>query len=69
VFEAIAKDEVGNHYGKLTVLSMDKERDSFGRIKWLCKCECGNIKSISGSDLRSGNTQSCGCISRISRGE
>ena len=69
VFNAVAKNEIGNHYGKLTVLSMDEERDPFGRIKWLCQCECGNIKSISGSDLRSGNTQSCGCISRISRGE
>lgn len=69
VFEALAKDEKGNVYGKLTVLEMDSERDNFGRIKWICKCECGNIKSISGSDLRSGNTTSCGCFSRISKGE
>ena len=48
---------------------MDTERDSFGRIKWICECECGARKSISGADLRSGNTQSCGCHSRISKGE
>lgn len=69
VFEAIAKDETGNKYGKLTVLHMDTERDSFGRLKWVCQCECGSIKSISGADLRNGNTQSCGCFSRISKGE
>ena len=31
---------------------------------WLCKCDCGNIVSIRGYSLRSGNTQSCGCIQK-----
>ena len=61
--------EEGKQYGKLTVLKMDTERDKYGRIKWICKCDCGNIKSISGADLRSGNTSSCGCKNGISKGE
>lgn len=69
VFNSIAKDETGKKYGKLTVLQMDTERDKYGRIKWICQCECGNIKSISGAQLRSGMTQSCGCKQGISRGE
>lgn len=69
VFESVAKDEVGRKYGKLTVIDMDIERDKHGRVKWFCECECGNIKSISGADLRSGNTQSCGCLTGTSRGE
>ena len=69
VFHAIAKDETGNRYGKLTVLKMDDIRDNFGRLKWICQCDCGNIKSISGADLRSGNTSSCGCNAGISKGE
>ena len=69
VFNARAKMEEGKQYGKLTVLKMDTERDKYGRIKWICKCDCGNIKSISGADLRSGNTSSCGCKNGISKGE
>lgn len=70
VFEKVAKDETGHRYGKLTVLRIDEsERDPYGRVKWICQCDCGNIKSISGADLRSGNTQSCGCSYGISRGE
>lgn len=32
--------------------------------KWICRCECGTIKSIRGTELRNGNSKSCGCISR-----
>lgn len=31
---------------------------------WLCLCECGNMKTIKAPNLRSGVTQSCGCIKR-----
>lgn len=30
--------------------------------KWLCKCDCGNECLVRTSDLRSGRTQSCGCL-------
>jgi len=30
--------------------------------KWMCKCSCGNTKVIDQNSLRSGKTQSCGCI-------
>lgn len=30
-------------------------------IWWLCKCDCGNLVKIRGSNLRAGNTVSCGC--------
>ena len=69
VFETVCKNEIGNRYGLLTVISMDPERDQYGRVKWICQCDCGTIKSINGADLRSGNTQSCGCKQGVSRGE
>jgi hypothetical protein len=30
--------------------------------KWLCRCDCGTLKSIWASNLRQGRTQSCGCL-------
>lgn len=35
-------------------------------IYWKCRCQCGTIKSVPGRDLRSGGSQSCGCMSKIS---
>ena len=49
-------DISGNHYGRLTVIAYQKNS------KWLCRCDCGNYKTVLGSSLRNGNTRSCGCI-------
>ena len=56
-------NEVGNKYGKLTVL--EKAPRPEGRpagAYWLCQCECGNQKVIRGADLRAGSVNSCGCL-------
>jgi len=34
------------------------------KATWLCHCDCGNEKIIIGKELRSGNTQSCGCFNK-----
>lgn len=31
---------------------------------WRCKCSCGNEKIVQGGSLRSGATQSCGCLNK-----
>ena len=59
-------DETGKRYGKLTVLELDTEKSSKNAF-WKCKCDCGTLLTIEGTKLRSGHTQSCGCI--ISTGE
>lgn len=51
-------DITGKTFGKLTAI----ERDPTNHKKWICKCECDNIKSVDGYGLRNGITQSCGCI-------
>lgn len=54
---------IGEVFGRLTVISEDG-RSNAGKVKWLCKCECGKYKSVIGSNLKNGKTTSCGCIHR-----
>lgn len=54
------KNEVGNKYGRLTVVA-EAGRDKYGRVNWECLCECGKSKIASGFKLR-GGLQSCGCL-------
>ena len=55
------KNEVGNQYGRWTVLSR-AENSKGGKACWLCQCECGSKDIVDGSSLRSGNSKSCGCL-------
>ena len=52
-------DMTGRKYGRLTVLR--ECGCKHGEVLWECVCGCGNIVRVPGFDLRSGNTQSCGC--------
>lgn len=36
--------------------------DSRGRALWLCRCDCGNTRIITGSKLKVGEYKSCGCM-------
>ena len=56
-------DVTGQSFGKLTVLYRHPENAGDGKAQWLCLCSCpaGNRVVVRGKDLRSGNTQSCGC--------
>ena len=58
------KDETGNLYGKWTVLKKDPNKNSSGEVCWICKCQCGNIKSVSGKVLRRGKSKSCGLCNK-----
>lgn len=56
-------DMTGERYGKLVVLKRGKRNDKRGLYEWICQCDCGNIKSVVGKDMKNGNTNSCGCMS------
>lgn len=56
-----ALDLVGERFGRWYVLGFD-HADARGRQYWLCKCDCGAEKVVSGSSLRSGHSTSCGCL-------
>ena len=46
---------IGQKYGRLTVIER-AENTSEGRARWLCQCDCGNQKIVSGKNLRNGRT-------------
>lgn len=53
------KNLSGQRFGYLTVLHEETPK-SGSRVKWVCQCQCGNITTVTTSDLNSGHTQSCG---------
>lgn len=55
------KNEIGNKYGKLTVIAPTEERIR-KRVCWICECECGNQITVIGTDLRTGRKLDCGCV-------
>lgn len=52
-------DLTGRKFGRLTVV--ERQPNQGRKTMWLCRCDCGNETVISGSNLTSGNTKSCGC--------
>ena len=57
--ELTFQDITGQKFGKLTVLECVVKNQ---KVQWKCLCECGNICIVSKNNLKSGHTQSCGCI-------
>ena len=53
------QDYTGKRFGRLIVIDLHERATP---TKWLCKCDCGNKIIVSGNNLKSGNTQSCGCL-------
>lgn len=54
---------IGKRFGRLVVIE-EAGRDKFGEVQWLCRCDCGNSKTSSGSRLRKGKCTSCGCYQK-----
>jgi hypothetical protein len=56
-------DITGQRFGKLTVLRRGSTKNT--KIHWLCQCDCGKTKEISGYHLTRKatiSTKSCGCL-------
>jgi len=63
IHNAKFKDETGNKYNMLTVISLDsikKDKSGHARTYWLCRCDCGNEVVVSRDHL--GRNLSCGCL-------
>ncbi len=57
------KDITGQRFGRIVaLLPIEERKDS--KIQWKCICDCGNTPTICGKSLRTGNTNSCGCLQK-----
>lgn len=59
-FSSIKYDEtyIGKRFGFLTVIGINKP--GMAR-RFICKCDCGNVKNVRPIELVSGKAKSCGC--------
>lgn len=66
--KSVLKDLTGCVFGRLTVIERAEDyiypKSKKKQTRWLCECECGNKKIISGNNLKRGVTKSCGCLSK-----
>lgn len=54
------KDLTGKRFERLTVIKRVENRGK--HTQWLCKCDCGNEKISTSTNLISGHIKSCNCL-------
>ena len=53
---------IGDKYGRLTVIGIDREKLKRGsKLRYVCLCDCGKTSKVGASALALGVTKSCGC--------
>ena len=53
-------DLLNKQFGRWTVI---KPADNIGQFTaWLCFCDCGTTRVVNGQSLRTGKSNSCGCL-------
>ena len=55
-------DLTGQRFGRLIVVEKAPKSGSNTNARWVCKCDCGNKRIVTGTTLRRGESQSCGCL-------
>lgn len=53
-------DLIGRAFGRWTVLERSPRKHR--RVFWRCRCACGSLREVEGSNLRQGLSRSCGCL-------
>lgn len=54
-------DITDRKFGRLTAVKCVGQNKRY-ETYWSCVCDCGNTKVVNIANLRSGDTQSCGCL-------
>lgn len=57
-----ALELTGMRFGKWTALERSANKNNSNQFYWLCRCDCGATKYVTGSTLKRGTTRSCGCL-------
>lgn len=55
------KDISGQKFGMWTAIK-PAGKNKYGAYMWLCRCDCGNYKTVVGHTLRRGTSTNCGCV-------
>lgn len=62
------KDLTGQRFGRLIVVQRAEDyiipKSGKHHVRWLCRCDCGNECVVTGGNLKSGVTHSCGCYKK-----
>lgn len=55
-------DITGQRFGRLVALKSLDVSNANGEVLWQLKCDCGKLVETTGTLVRRGHTQSCGCL-------
>lgn len=60
----------GHVFGRWTVIELDADRSVGPRAYWLCRCQCGVVRSVRASKMTSGESTGCkSCGAKRKNGE
>lgn len=52
---------LGKQFGRLTIIDFAHATPPYRGWWWVCKCECGNTRTLIPGDVKQGKICSCGC--------
>lgn len=55
----------GQRFGMLTVQGITDQRNSYGRLLYRCKCDCGGERLATAANLKDGEVTNCGCRNHL----
>jgi len=53
---------IGLKFNRITVVGPTIKKPEWHHRKWQCLCDCGTPLFVTGTQLRNGNSKSCGCL-------
>ena len=55
---------VNHRFGRILVLWKSKTKAGRSML-WDCRCDCGKVLPITGTNLRTGKVKNCGCLQEV----
>jgi hypothetical protein len=52
-------DLKGRTFGHWTVVTRDPERSADYHVRWLCRCDCGEVRAVRADVLLGGGSKCC----------